>query len=210
MDYLDFYNKSLYLLNLKDYTDCKNLLKQHYPNLHQNQENFYDGASFIKFTSLHCSDCNFTIKRTHHRFFLEYVPKTVCLRKNKKCLFSRKEPMVNQHLIKVAVRQYATLSFIKRAELKEDLPVEALKVLIYSQLNVPGGGLSFAEILGLEFIPAISLKRTSLQRFSYKESCTVAFFKLIRDLLRDNFAKHVLTLLKISCLTKKYRPNFQL
>ena len=25
---------------------------------------------------LQCSDCNFAIKRTHHRFFLEYVFKT--------------------------------------------------------------------------------------------------------------------------------------
>ena len=103
-----------------------------------------------------------------------------------------------------------SFSFIKKAELKEDLPVEALKVLIYSQLSVPDGGFSFAEILGLEFIPAISLKITPSQRFSYKGSCRVALFKLLRDFLRDTFAKHVLTLLKISCLTKKYRPNFQL
>ena len=35
-----------------------------------------NGVSFSKVTSLRFSDCNFTIKRTHHRFFLEYVPKT--------------------------------------------------------------------------------------------------------------------------------------
>ena len=35
------------------------------------QEKFYDGVSFSKVVSLHCSDYNFTIKRTHHKFFLE-------------------------------------------------------------------------------------------------------------------------------------------
>ena len=35
------------------------------------QEKFYDGASFSKVRSLHCSDYNFTIKRTHYKFFLE-------------------------------------------------------------------------------------------------------------------------------------------
>ena len=36
---------------------------------------------------------NFAMKRTHHKFFLEYVPKT-CLRKNKKrksLLFEKKD-----------------------------------------------------------------------------------------------------------------------
>ena len=35
------------------------------------QEKFYDGGSFSKVRSLHFSDYNFTIKRTHHKFFLE-------------------------------------------------------------------------------------------------------------------------------------------
>ena len=46
------------------------------------QKNFYNGVSFGKVTSLQFSGCNFTIKRTHHRFFSEYVPKTSCLKKN--------------------------------------------------------------------------------------------------------------------------------
>ena len=48
------------------------------------QENFYDGVSFSKNTNLQRSDCNFAIKRTHHRFFLEYLQKSSCLKKNKK------------------------------------------------------------------------------------------------------------------------------
>ena len=49
------------------------------------QENFYDKVSFGKYTSLHCADCNFAIKRTHHRFFLEYVLKRI-----KKIFFEKK------------------------------------------------------------------------------------------------------------------------
>ena len=62
------------------------------------QKNFYTGASFNKVRSLQFSDCNFTIKRTHHRFFLEYAPKTSCLKKN----ILRKSSMVDQDLGKVA------------------------------------------------------------------------------------------------------------
>ena len=63
------------------------------------QKNFYHGVSFSKVTSLMLSGCNFTMKRTHHRFFLEYVPKTSCLKKN----ILRKKSVVDQHLDKVAV-----------------------------------------------------------------------------------------------------------
>ena len=45
------------------------------------QENVYEGVSFSKVTNLQCSDCNFAIKITHHRYFLEYVAKTSCLKK---------------------------------------------------------------------------------------------------------------------------------
>ena len=53
-------------------------------SLESSQENVYDGVSFSKVASLQCSDCNLALKRTHHRFFLKYVPKTSCLKKNKK------------------------------------------------------------------------------------------------------------------------------
>ena len=59
-------------------------------SLEISQENFYDEVSFSKFTSLHCSDCNFTIKRTHHRFFLEYVHKPAVLERIKKVFFWEK------------------------------------------------------------------------------------------------------------------------
>ena len=62
------------------------------------QKNFYDGVSFSKVTSLQFSVCNFTIKRTHHRFFLKYVPKTSCAKNN----ILRKNSMVDQHRDKVA------------------------------------------------------------------------------------------------------------
>ena len=59
-------------------------------SLEISQENFYDEVSFSKFTVLHCSDCNFTIKRTHHRFFLEYVYKPAVLERTKKVFFREK------------------------------------------------------------------------------------------------------------------------
>ena len=69
------------------------------------QEKFHDEVSFSKFKNLKCSDCNFAIKGTHYRFFLEYVPKTSCLKnriKSKKVFFLRKKTMMDQRLNKVA------------------------------------------------------------------------------------------------------------
>ena len=40
-------------------------------SLEISQEIFYDGVSFSKVASLQCSDCNFVIKRTLHRFLFE-------------------------------------------------------------------------------------------------------------------------------------------
>ena len=45
------------------------------------QENVFEGVSFSKFTNLQCSDFSFAIKIAHHIYFLEYVPKTSCLKK---------------------------------------------------------------------------------------------------------------------------------
>ena len=50
-------------------------------SLEISQENVYKGVSFSKFTNLQCSNCIFAIKIAHHRYFLEYVPKTSCLKK---------------------------------------------------------------------------------------------------------------------------------
>ena len=53
-------------------------------SLEISQANVYDAVSFSKVASLLCSDCSLVIKRTRNRLFLEYVPKSSCLRKNKK------------------------------------------------------------------------------------------------------------------------------
>ena len=50
-------------------------------SLEISEENVYEGVSFSEVTKLQCSDCNFAIKIGHHRYFLEYVPKTSCLKK---------------------------------------------------------------------------------------------------------------------------------
>ena len=49
---------------------------------------------------------------------------------------------MDQHLNKVAALlslEYTTVSFIENVELIENLPVEVLKVPIYSQANLYGG-----------------------------------------------------------------------
>ena len=50
-------------------------------SLEISQENVYERVSSSKVTNLQCSDCNFAIKIAHHRYFLEYVQKTSCLKK---------------------------------------------------------------------------------------------------------------------------------
>ena len=50
-------------------------------SLEISRENVCEGVSFSKVTNLQCSDCNFVIKIAHHRYFLEYVPKTSCFKK---------------------------------------------------------------------------------------------------------------------------------
>ena len=50
-------------------------------SLEVSQENVYEEVSFSKVTSLQCSDCNFAIKIAYHGYFLEYLLKTSCLKK---------------------------------------------------------------------------------------------------------------------------------
>ena len=63
--------------------------------------------------------------------------------------------MVGQRLNKVSALLYTTLNFIKNVELMKDLTVEALKVLIYTQVNLLGGILFSlklqVESLSLQF-----------------------------------------------------------
>ena len=50
-------------------------------SLEISQENVYEEVSISKVTNLQCSDCNFAIKIAHHRYFLGYVPRTSCFKK---------------------------------------------------------------------------------------------------------------------------------
>ena len=45
-------------------------------NLEISQKSIYDGVFFSKVTNPQRSECTFARKRTHHRHFLEHVPKT--------------------------------------------------------------------------------------------------------------------------------------
>ena len=60
------------------------------------QKNVYEGVQYSE--NLQCSDCNFAIKIAHHRYFLEYEPKTSYLKKQ----YFEKKSMVDQLLNKVA------------------------------------------------------------------------------------------------------------
>ena len=95
-------------------------------SLEISQENAYEGISFRKVTNLQCSDCNFVIKIVIIKIvienvvikiviinFLEYVPKTSCLKKQ----YFEKKSMADQLLNKVATLQYTALSFMKKTEL---------------------------------------------------------------------------------------------
>ena len=64
-------------------------------SLEISQDNLCDEVPFNKVINHQCSGCNFAIKRTHHRFFLEYIPKTkrnvVKGMKREKVFFLRKK-----------------------------------------------------------------------------------------------------------------------
>ena len=100
-------------------------------SLEISQENVYEGVSFSKVTNLQCSDCNFAIKLAHHRYFLEYVPKTNCLKE--------KSLWWTNFLIKLQPCSTQPSVYEKNG-IYVNLPVEALKILIYSQVNAFGGG----------------------------------------------------------------------
>ena len=75
--------------------------------------------------------------------------------------------------------------------MKKDLPEEALIVLIYSYVDIIGGGFFYTEVASAELIPAISLKRFPSQKLTWLLDGST--FKLSRNFLRDIFAKHFLT-----------------
>ena len=89
--------------------------------------------------------------------------------------------MVDQRLNKAAALSYTTLNLIRQAELLQDLPLEALKVLIYSQVNLFCGGFFPNEIADLELFTAVSLKRIPPQficKFSVRYLCQTFSNKL--------------------------------
>ena len=95
---------------LQKIVDCK--------KVENSRGNLYDRVSFSKVINLPFSGCNFAMKRIHHRFFLENVPQTSCLKKKtKKSIFLRKKSIVDQRLNKAAALWYTTLNFIKKTEL---------------------------------------------------------------------------------------------
>ena len=77
---------------LRKIIDCK--------SLKNSQGHFYGGVSISRVISLQFSNCNFAVKRIHHRFFLGNVPKTSCLKKKRKSF--RKKSIVDQRLNEAA------------------------------------------------------------------------------------------------------------
>ena len=101
---------------LEKIIDCK--------SLGISEENVYDGVYFSNATNLQCTDCNSAIRNLHHRFFLQYAPKTSCLKRNT----WRKNFLSNKPTI------------LSKMELMLELSVETLKILMYLPKNHLGGG----------------------------------------------------------------------
>ena len=154
------------------------------------------GVSFSKVISFQFSDCNIAIKRIHHRFFLGNVPKTSCLKKF--IFFLRKKSLVDQSRNKAVALQYTTLNFIKNSEPMRDLSVEALKVLMSSQVSNLGGGF-FHWSCRSRVYPSNFIKNVHHRAFS-TWVLRGSSFKLSRNFLLDTFAKHFLTKLQTSNL----------
>ena len=79
------------------------------------------------------------------------------------------------------------------------LTVEALKVLIYPQVNSLMEAF-FTKVKCLESFPAILLKKDSTTEIFQHGFCKVALFQLSGNFLRDIFAKHYLTMSQASNL----------
>ena len=58
--------------------------------LKNTQGNFYDGVSFSRVISLQFSDCNFTVKIIHRRFFWKVYQAVAVLKKERKSFFEKK------------------------------------------------------------------------------------------------------------------------
>ena len=148
-------------------------------------ENAYERVSFSKVTNLQCSDCNFAIKIAHHRYFLEYIPKT-------SCLFWEKSLWWTSFLIKLqpCSTQPSVLWKNGACVRLSSRSAESSNILTGKCL---WWRLFFTKDGSLQFIPAISLKRIyNTVVFPYA-FFTVTLLKLSKSFLRDVFAKHFLT-----------------
>ena len=142
--------------------DCK--------SLEISQEKFYDRVSFSKVARLQCSNCNFAIKRTHRRFFLEYVTKTCCLETTKsKSFFEKKVHRGPTSSSSCSPVVYNPQFYQKRgAHVRPSCRSAESSNIITDKL--PWWRHIFSKNTGLEFIPAISLKRIPSHMFSYTGS----------------------------------------
>ena len=127
-------------------------------SLKNSQRNFYDKVSFSKVIR-QFSDSNLAIKRIYYRFFLENLPKTSCLKKIKKYFFWETSLKWTSVLIKL--QPCSTQPWILSKKLS------SCKTFTGKH---PWWRLSFTEVAGLEFIQAISLKRTPSQSLFYMGS----------------------------------------
>ena len=153
---------------------------------------------------LQCSDCNFAIKRTHHRLFLEYVLKTSCFKNN----ILRKKSTVDQRLNKAADLQYTILNFFQKSGAHVRPACRSTE-----DSNIFIGKPLWSRPFftkNLEFISAISLKKTPTQSVSYMGSAQKLFLDY-QDIFKKRFLTkwqvpnlQVATLLK-TCLTKIYK-----
>ena len=74
----------------------------------------------------------------------------------------------------------------------QDLPVEAVKVLIYSQVNILGGDFFSLKLHSIVHLSNF-IKKDSITELFLHGSSALVLFKLSKNFLRDSFAKHFLT-----------------
>ena len=185
---------------LRKVIDCK--------GFKNSQENIEDGVYFSKVASLQCNDCTFTINRLHHRFFLENVWKTSCL----KGTFLKRFMM--QHRFNKVQRCSAQPPILVKPEFTLDLTDETLKIYVSTGKH-PLWKLLFSKNTGLQSIPAILLKTNATIIIFWHGFCKLTLFEISEVFLRGitaiSFIQDVVTLLKMAFLEHiVYRPKFYL
>ena len=105
---------------------------------------------FSKVVCLQCPDCNSSIKRLHHRFFLHYVSKSSCLKKN----ILRKKLMMENVLIKLRPCSTKPAILSKNRAHVRSFCRSAENSNVFTK-TPPRRRLLFSKVAGLEFILAI-------------------------------------------------------